>query len=101
MMIGRFIGRLLLFAAGAVLVRDALVWLDTHSVAPLSLAGLWSDLAANGFRSVRTGIDHLAPWLWHWGIGPVLSLWALPSFAVLGFILLWSCRRPPQRRYRR
>jgi len=100
MMIGRIIGRLLLFAAGVVLVRDALVWLDTHSIAPLSLAGFWSDLAANGFLAARNWIDHVAPWLWRWGLGPVLSLWALPSFAVLGSILLWSCRRPRQRRFR-
>jgi hypothetical protein len=101
MMIGRLIGRLLIFGAGAVLVRDALVWLDTRSIAPLSLAGLWSDLNSGGFLAVRNGIEHLAPWLWTRGFGPMLSLWALPSFAVLGLILLWSCRRPPQRRYRR
>jgi hypothetical protein len=99
MLIGRIFGWLLLFAAGIVLVRDGLVWIDLHAIAPLSLAGLWTDLGAAGFRAARASVEHIAPWLWTRGIGPLLSLWALPSFAVLGLALLWSCRTRP-RRYR-
>jgi hypothetical protein len=100
MVIGRFLGWLLLFAACVVLVRDGLVWADTHNVAPLSLAGLWSDLGASGFRSAHAGVESIAPWLWNRGIGPVLSLWALPIFAAVGLVLLWSCRRVRPRRFR-
>jgi len=97
MVIGRFFGWTLLFVAGVVLVRDGLVWFDLKTIAPLSLDGLWHDLAADGLRAAQSVIEHLVPWLWTHGIGPVLSLWALPSFAVLGLLLLWTCRRGPQR----
>ena len=100
MIVGRFFGWLLLFGAGVVLVRDALIWLDLRIVAPLSLQGLWSDLNADGLRATREAIMGLAPWIWSVGIAPVLSLWALPVFAVLGLVLLWVCRRPHHRRYR-
>ena len=100
MAVGRFLGWLLLFAAGVVLVRDALAWADLHVVAPLSLGGLWADLGASGLRSTRAAVEHLAPWLWTSGVALVLSLWALPVFLVLGLLLRWSCRRPPQRRFR-
>ena len=99
MVIGRFFGWLALFAASVVLVRDALAWVDTRALAPLSLGGLWSNLNANGFIAARHGIEHLAPWLWNWALGPVLAAWALPVLAILGLVLLWSCRRPKQRRF--
>jgi hypothetical protein len=100
LLIGRILGAILLFAAGVVLVRDGLVWLDLHLVAPLSLAGLWSDLAASSLRATHTAIEQRLPWLWTRGLAPILSLWALPVFAALGLLLLWSCRRAPQRRHR-
>ena len=100
MAIGRFLGWLLLLTASVVLVRDAIAWTDTHSFVPLSLGGLWSNLSAGGPIALRITIERVAPWLWAMGIRPVLSIWALPVFAILGLAVLWFCRRPPQRRFR-
>lgn len=100
MLVGRILGSILLFIAGVVLVRDGLAWLDLHRVAPLSLAGFWGDLAAGSLRAAHAIIVEHAPWLWTRGLGPLLSLWALPVFAVLGLALSWSCRRAPQRQRR-
>jgi hypothetical protein len=99
MVIGRFFGWLVLFAASAVLVRDTLAWVDTRALEPLSLGGLWSNLNASGLIAARHGVEGFAPWLWNWALGPALAAWALPVLAILGFALLWSCRRPKQRRF--
>ena len=100
MIIGRFIGWVLLLVAGAVLIRDTLVWSDGHVFAPLSLGGLWSDLSAMSMIAVRHGIEDRLPWLWNFGLGPVLAVWALPIFAVLAIALLVTCRREQRRRFR-
>jgi hypothetical protein len=99
MVIGRFFGWLVLFVASAVLVRDALAWTDTRALSPLSLGGLWSNLNASGLIAARHAIEGFAPWLWSWALGPALAVWALPALAILGFALLWLCRRPKQRRF--
>ena len=101
MLIGRFIGWIALFAAGAVLVRDGLAWADTRALAPLSLGGLWSNLNASGLIAARHMIERLAPWLWHGALGPVLAIWALPVLAIVGAALLWTCRRTRPRRFRK
>jgi len=100
MVIGRFFGWLFLFATGAVLIRDSIAWADSHIFAPLSLGGLWSDLNAMGLIALRHTIEAMAPWLWTFGLGPILALWALPTLAILAIALLWSCRRVRPRRFR-
>jgi hypothetical protein len=99
MVIGRFLGWVLLFATGIVFVRDTIAWLDLRILAPLSLGELWSNLDGSGFMSAHAAIERLAPWLWRWGFAPVLALWALPVLAVLGLALLMVCRTR-QRRFR-
>jgi hypothetical protein len=94
MRIGRWIGWLFLAAAGAVLTRDGLAWNDTGHFVPESLGLLWFDLSGMSVRSVEGGVERIAPWLWAWGAGPFLLLWAAPVFAALGLALLWWCRRP-------
>jgi hypothetical protein len=44
MIVGRFIGRLLLIAAAIVLLRDLFAWYDSGIVAPISVAELAVDL---------------------------------------------------------
>jgi hypothetical protein len=99
MRVRRFLAWIFLLIAGAVLVRDALVWNDLHIIAPLSLGGLWSDLAPENFRAAHNAMESAHPALWHWLVGPLLSLLALPVFLILGLLLLWA-RRRPRRRFR-
>ena len=100
MLIGRLLGWTVLLAAGAVLVRDGLSWADTRALDPLSLGGLWSNLDGNGLIAAHHAIENAAPWLWRWGLGPALAIWALPVLAILGLVLLWSFRRVRPRRFR-
>ena len=100
MIVGRFFGWALLFVAGAVLVRDALLWADSHVFAPLSLGGLWSDLNAMSIIALKHGVEATLPWLWTFGLGPLLAIWALPIFAILAIALLVTCRRERRRRFR-
>lgn len=99
MVIGRFFGWLLLLAAGAVIVRDAIIWADLHSLVPLSLGSLWTELSASTLRSARSSIEYLAPWLWTLVIGRLLLLWAAPVFVVCGCLFLWLFRRRRRRRF--
>ncbi len=99
MRVRRFFAWIFLLIAGAVLVRDALVWNDLHIIAPLSLGGLWSDLAPENFRTAHNAMESAHPALWHWLVAPLLGLWALPVFLILGLLLLWA-RRRPRRRFR-
>ena len=100
MVIGRFLGWVILFVAGAVLVRDGLAWADTRALAPLSLGGLWSNLDGNGLIAAHQAIERAAPWLWRWALGPALAIWARPVLAILGLLLLRSFRRVRPRRFR-
>ncbi len=99
MVIGRFFGWLLLLAAAAVIVRDAIIWADLHRLVPLSLGGLWVELSASTLRSTRNSIEQAAPWLWTLVVGRLLLLWAAPVFAVCGFLFLWLFRRRRQRHF--
>ncbi len=100
MAVGRLLGWCLLFVAGAVLIRDVIIWHDLHAIAPLSLEGMWSDL---GFANVTTAPDSAAlqdlP-LWRRGVELLLSLWAAPVFLIIGLGLV-AIRRPNRpRRFR-
>jgi hypothetical protein len=99
-MIGRFFGWIFLLAAGAVLVRDGLAWNDTHIFAPETLGGAWFDLSSGSLRLFQGAIERIAPWLWSYGVAPILFVWAAPVFLILGFVLIWQFRKAKRRRFR-
>ena len=84
MIVGRLIGWLLLLAGLSVLVRDALVWLDTGRWLPLSLAEGWGL-----FGGGKIGIAAMP-----------LAAWAAPVLIVLGAALILLLRRRGERRVR-
>src|ERR1700679_3324433 len=99
-MIGRFFGWIFLFAAGAVLVRDGLVWRATHHLAFEIFTALWFDLNSDSLGVFRGAATGTMPWLWNFAIAPVLDLWAGPVLLVLALFLLWSGARSSRKRRR-
>jgi len=97
-MIGRLFGWILLLAAAAVLVRDALAWHDMNVLAPETLNALWFDLSSTSLGLFRGAVLGTMPWAWQFALGPLLSLWAGPFFLLLGIILLVSARAARARR---
>jgi len=84
MIVGRFIGRLLLIAAAIVLLRDLFAWYDSGIVAPLSLAELAVDLDPARYPApVATG---------------VMAFPAIVVFLVLGLVFVFAFRARPRRR---
>ena len=81
MIVGRFVGWVLLLTGLAVLLRDLLVRLDT---------GGWVPLAVGDVRGWSEGVPDF-----------VLALWIAPPLIVLGAVMMAMCRRRPQRRERR
>jgi len=81
MIVGRFVGWVLLLIGLAVLLRDLLVRLDT---------GRWVPLAVGDVRGWSEGVPDF-----------VLALWIAPPLLVLGAAIMAMCRRRPQRRERR
>jgi len=98
-MIGRFFRWFLLFAAAAVLVRDALVWHDSGALTPESFSGLWVDISSTSLGIFRGSVQSTMPWFWKWIVGPFLSLWAGPVLLVLAIILQWRSRTASARRH--
>ena len=56
-MIGRLIGWIVFLAGVAVLVRDALVWIDTKHWAPIALGQLWFDLDRSSLNLVQAVVS--------------------------------------------
>jgi hypothetical protein len=83
MIVGRFVGWVLLLTGLAVLLRDVLVRLDT---------GRWVPLAIGDVRGWSYGLPDI-----------VLALWIVPPLIVLGAAMMWIFRRRRRRggfRYR-
>ncbi|HYU13535.1 MAG TPA: hypothetical protein VEK82_13230 [Stellaceae bacterium] len=80
MIVGRFVGRVLLLAGLAVLLRDGLVRFDT---------GRWVPLAVGDVRGWSGGVSDI-----------VLVLWVAPPLIVLGLVLMLVFRRERRRRRR-
>lgn len=91
-MIGRSLGWIFLFAAGAILVRDALVWHDMGTLKPETFEDLWFDVSSTSFGLFRGAMLSTMPWLWNDFVGPFFTLWAGPVLLALGLILLWRAR---------
>ncbi len=91
MIVGRIVGRLLLLAGSAVLVRDLLLLLELGRWVPLTMADAWrlvdraSLIQAQALGGAASDI--------------VLAAWTGAVLLALGTLLLIACRRRPQRRF--
>ena len=91
-LIGRVIAVLLLLAAVLVALQDATRWYYSGTFHPTIIGTLWDWLLAT-LRIPQPEIQgRVTPWLWDNVIVHVLQLWAAPTFAVPGLILLWETR---------
>ncbi len=93
MVIGRFIGWLLILAAAVVLLRDAIGWVDTHFFAPVSALQLWGDIDAASRGAVQAWVERSLPWLWNAVLATVLSWSAAAVLGLPGLVLVALCRR--------
>ena len=93
-MIGRLIGWIIFLAGVSVLVRDALVWIDTKHWAPIALGQLWYDLNRASLNLVQAVVQrYIHPFLWDPVIVSILLCWAFVVLMVLGVLLLIIFRR--------
>jgi hypothetical protein len=93
-MIGRLIGWAFFLAGLAVLVRDALVWIDTKRWAPIALGQLWFDLNRSSLNLVQAVVQrYIHPFLWDPIIVSILLCWAFAVLMVLGVVILALSRR--------
>jgi hypothetical protein len=98
-MVGRLIGWIIFLAGLAVLVRDALVWLDTKRWAPIALGQLWYDLNRSSLNLVQAVVQrYLHPYLWDPIIVTILLCWAFAVLMVLGLLILALSGRRRQAR---
>jgi hypothetical protein len=87
--IGRLIGWIVFLAGVAVLVRDALVWIDTKHWAPIALGQLWFELDRSSLNLVQAVVQrYINPFLWDPIIVTVLLWWAFAVLMVLGLLIL-------------
>ena len=96
-MIGRLIGWIIFLAGVSVLVRDALVWIDTKHWAPIALGQLWFDLNRSSLNLVQAVVQrYIHPFLWDPIIVSILLCWAFAVLMVLGVLILtlFSRRAP-------
>jgi uncharacterized protein (TIGR03382 family) len=92
-LIGRVIAVLLLLAAAAIALRDAMGWYRTGVIHPTIIGAFWDQLLA-ALKLTQAGVQQrVPPWLWDNGIAYVLLLWAAPTLAVLGLLFFWQSRR--------
>jgi hypothetical protein len=102
MIVGRFLGWLLVLAGLVVLGRDLLLFWDTGRFAPIVLGQLWYDLSPNTLQLAQPAIQrHVSPYLWDPVIQTVLLWWAFAIFFGLGIVLLALFRRRDPRRFER
>jgi hypothetical protein len=101
MIVGRIIGWLLIVAAVAVLVRDALAWIDGGSFALIAAGELWFRLHQDSLQiaepAIARHIPYIGPWLWHPVISTILTWPAVLVIGVPGLVLSWAFRPRPKR----
>jgi len=87
----RVIAVLLLIAAAAVTLQDAVSWYNTGVFEPTVIGKLWFQLSPSTLQLAQPAIQrHVAPWLWDNVIIYLLLFWAAPTFAVPALLLLWE-----------
>jgi hypothetical protein len=97
MVIGRFVGYLLLILAAIVGLRDLLAWFDTGILVLLSGNQLWFTLSPANYDSVTDAMRRAMPMLWD-PLSAVLSAPAVAVSLILGLLLIWVFRRRRRRR---
>ncbi|HEY1260860.1 MAG TPA: resistance to Congo red protein [Stellaceae bacterium] len=99
MTLGRIIGWVFFLAGLSVLLRDALVWLDTGHWAPLALGQLWYDFDRSSLNLVQAVVQrYLHPYVWNPVIVGLLLCWAFAVLIVLGALILLLSYRLARRR---
>src|SRR5260370_26647805 len=110
MLIGRFIGWVLLLAGLLGLARDRVLLgvgiglfsgLDTRHSAPIVLGELWYAIPPASLQLLQPAIQrHVHPALWDWVVQPMLLWWASAIFIGTGALLLALFHRHSVRRGR-
>ena len=99
MIVGRFIGAILLLVGLGVLVRDMLVLVDIGSWAPLSFGQWWLDIDRPSLNLARAAVERTAgAVLWDPVITSLLMLWVSLVFVLLGVVILRLSRPRARRR---
>ncbi len=94
MIIGRFIGWLLLAASVAILAWDAVGIVDTGKMKFTKFGEAWFLINQDSALLVQPAIErHVAPWLWNYIVEPIWLAPAALVFFVLGLILAFLFRR--------
>ena len=111
MVVGRFIGWVILLVGLVILGRDLVLLgtgydlfssLDTRHSAPIVVGELWYAVHPASLQLLQPAIQrHINPALWDWVVQPALLWWAWPIFTALGLAFLILFRRRGDRLRRR
>jgi hypothetical protein len=94
MVVGRFLGWLIIIAGLAVLARDVIAGIETGVWAPIALGQLWFDIDRSSLNLAQAVVQrYISPVLWDPVIVWVLYRWAFAIFLILGAIFLSVFRR--------
>jgi len=93
MLVGRFLGWLLLALALVMLVRDVLTWAESGQLAFITAGELWNRVSPSTLQLAQPAIQrHLSAWLWEPVIVSILLQPAVLVFGVPGLVLAWLFR---------
>ena len=98
MLIGRFLGWLLLALALVMLVRDMLAWAQGGPLTFITVGELWNNVSPSTLQVAQPAIQrHIAAWLWEPVIVSILLRPAVLVFGVPGLVLAWLFRARTRR----
>ena len=87
--VSRAVGWLLILAALAAAVRDALAWLDTGAWASVLFGQVWFDLHKDSLLLLQPALErHVSPFLWDPVMTTILEAPAWVVFGLPGIVLL-------------
>lgn len=94
MIVGRFIGWVLLVLAVAAAGYEVMAALNAGGWRPIALGELWFKIHPASLNGAQAGIQrYIAPWLWEPGITTILRAPGWVVFGVPAVLLLWLCRQ--------
>ncbi|HEV2548875.1 MAG TPA: hypothetical protein VGU20_16155 [Stellaceae bacterium] len=100
MIVGRFLGWLIVLSGIAVLARDIMVGVQTGVWAPIALGQLWFDIDRSSLNLAQAVVQrYISPVLWDPVITGLLYCWAFLVLLILGAIFLSIFRRRERRRF--